>query len=44
MPALRVPMHRAREVLRLRLCGGLSDRQVGRCLELSPTTVGDYDT
>ncbi|MCP3920463.1 MAG: IS21 family transposase [bacterium] len=42
MSAQRVPMHKVREVLRLRLSAGLCDRQIARCLKISPTTVGDY--
>ena len=35
-------MRRVRDVLRLKLDGGLSDRQAGRSLGIPRTTVRDY--
>ncbi len=35
-------MRKIKEVLRLHFDSGLSQRQIGRCLGLSRTTVGDY--
>ena len=42
MPAQKVAMRKVREVLRLRFSAGLSDRQVARCLKISPSTVSKY--
>ena len=42
MPRDRIPMRMIREVLRLRLEAGLSERQAARSLGVPRTTVQDY--
>lgn len=42
MPGERLSMRKIREVLRLRLAGGLSQRAIGRSLGLSQGAVCDY--
>ena len=43
MPQREVSMRNAREVLRLRLGGGLSVRQVASSCEISTSTVSEYE-
>ena len=42
MPAERVPMRCAREILRLRYGCGATDRMIARSTDLARSTVGDY--
>ena len=42
MPNKRLSMRKIREVLRLHFEAHLSRRAIGRCLRLSPATVGNY--
>ena len=35
-------MRQIRQILKLSLEGGLTRRQIARCLSLSPTTVAEY--
>src|SRR6202020_3387645 len=39
MPAERVPMRQAREIIRLKLSAGVATREIARRLGLAPSTV-----
>lgn len=42
MPAERLPMRKIKEILRLKLGGGLSARQIARSLKIARSTVAEY--